>query len=308
MGTSYAVKVNPNTTEIDESTVAENIQKILQKINDQMSTWQESSILSEINRTHNTDWFTIPEDIYIVLKEADRINKLSMGAFDITIGSVVNLWGFGATPKDRLIPEKVLIQKALQNSGHRHLHLCTMPFTVKKDRPNIYLDLSAIAKGFAVDKIALYLDSIGFKDYLIEIGGELKAKGVNLDNNAWQIGIEKPLFNQRKIQQIIKLENISMATSGDYRNYFEHEGIRYSHTIDPRTGRPIAHKLASVSVLHPSAMTADAWATALLVLPPEIGIDLAEQQNLAALFIMREGNEFISKTTCQMQYYTNDNG
>jgi thiamine biosynthesis lipoprotein len=145
--------------------------------------------------------------------------------------------------------------------------------------------------------IADYLDELSINNYMVEIGGEIKTRGINPDNKFWHIGVEKPLNDQRSVQKVITLNNTAMATSGDYRNYFEENGIRYSHTIDPLTGKPITHKLASVTVLHPSAMTADAMATALLVLGPERGSELALKENLAALFIVRDKDNFIEIIT-----------
>ena len=138
-------------------------------------------------------------------------------------------------------------------------------------------------------------------NYMVEIGGEIKTRGINPDNKIWQIGIEKPLNDQRPVQTVITLKNTAMATSGDYRSYFEENGNRYSHTIDPSTGKPITHKLASVTVLHPSTMTADAMATALLVLGPERGFELAVMENLAVMFIVRDKDNFIEIMTPQFQ-------
>ena len=152
--------------------------------------------------------------------------------------------------------------------------------------------MSGIAKGFAVDKIATKLDQANIKNYMVEIGGEIKAKGINDQNLPWQIGIEKPLVSQRKIQDVIRLDNLAMATSGDYRNFFEVNGKRYSHTINPQTGWPVTHQLASVTVFHESAMYADAMATALLVLGPDKGMQLANREDLAVLFIIRDESNF----------------
>ena len=297
MGTTYTVKLNIPETKIDRPAISTEINHRLDKINSQMSTYMETSDLTLFNQSNTQDWEEIPVDLYTVIEESLRINKLSYHAFDVTIGPVVNLWGFGPKAQTDIVPEESTIKKALDNVGSQYIHLRKQPYAIKKDKPNLYIDLSAIAKGYAVDVIADYLDELSINNYMVEIGGEIKTRGINPDNKFWHIGVEKPLNDQRSVQKVITLNNTAMATSGDYRNYFEENGIRYSHTIDPLTGKPITHKLASVTVLHPSAMTADAMATALLVLGPERGSELALKENLAALFIVRDKDNFIEIIT-----------
>jgi thiamine biosynthesis lipoprotein len=297
MGTTYTVKINSPESKLDRAVVAEQINLRLNKVNDQMSTYLETSDLSLFNRSKSEDWIEIPAELYSVIKESLIINELSNNSFDVTIGPVVNLWGFGPDKQSTIIPDETTIDEALQRVGSHNIHLGAETYTIRKDNPELYIDLSAIAKGFAVDLIANYLDELMLNHYMVEIGGEIKTKGNNPNNKIWQIGIEKPLDDQRTVQTIVALDNTGMATSGDYRNYFEKDGIRYSHTIDPSTGKPITHKLASVTVLHPSAMTADAMATALLVLGPEQGLELAVKENIAALFLVREKDNFIEKMT-----------
>ena len=210
---------------------------------------------------------------------------MTQGAFDITAGPLVNIWGFGPE-QDFTVPGEQQINTALRLAGQGKLQLDAAAPALKKAHGGMYIDLSAIAKGFAVDEIAGYLDRQQLDNYLVEIGGEIRARGVNDENRPWQIGIENPVTGQRTVRSIIKLENMAMATSGGYRNYFEKDGISYSHTIDPRTGYPVTHELASVTVLHPSAMLADAWATGLLVLGPEKGYATALENGLAAYFIV----------------------
>lgn len=188
-------------------------------------------------------------------------------------------------------------------TGYEQLHARTSPPSIRKDNGRIYVDLSAIAKGYGVDKLAEHLDSLEFSDYLVDIGGELKGKGHNASGSAWRIAIEKPTPGERSIYQIISIGKGAMATSGDYRNYFEKDGQRYSHTINPKTGTPIRHKLASVTVINASTMYADAMATALMVLGPELGYALAEQEALAALFIVKNGDGFSEKVTSAFKQY-----
>ncbi|MCK5669552.1 MAG: FAD:protein FMN transferase [Gammaproteobacteria bacterium] len=301
MGTMYTIKLNVVDTKIDRARISTDVNQRLDKINSQMSTYMETSTLSIFNQSNSQDWVDIPIDLYTVIKESLRINKLSNRAFDVTIGPVVNLWGFGPKARLEIVPEELTIKQALDSVGSQYIHLRKEPYAIKKDRPNLYIDLSAIAKGYAVDVIADYLDELSISNYMVEIGGEIKTRGINPDNKIWQIGIEKPVEDQRTVQTVVTLNNTGMATSGDYRNYFEKNGLRYSHTIDPATGKPITHKLASVTVLHPSTMTADAMATALLVLGPEHGFELALKENIAALFLIREKDNFIEKMTPQFK-------
>ncbi len=297
MGTTYTVKLNSPGIELDRSLLSSGIAQRLEMVNEQMSTYLATSDLSLFNQLKSQDWQDIPVQLYTVINEALRINQLSNGAFDVTIGPIVDLWGFGPQARSGTVPDESIIHEALTNIGSQYLHLRAQPYAIKKDKVNISIDLSAIAKGFAVDVIADYLDELSIKNYMVEIGGEIKTRGVNPDNKTWQIGIEKPLTDRRAVETIITLNNTAMATSGDYRNYFEDKGLRYSHTINPKTGRPITHTLASVTVLHPSSMTADALATALLVLGPEHGFELALKEKLAALFIIHEQDAFIETMT-----------
>jgi thiamine biosynthesis lipoprotein len=227
-----------------------------------------------------------------VIEQALVISELTDGAFDITVGPIVNLWGFGPGPEPENIPDDIQINTVLQNVGYHYLQTRHDPPSIQKKRSDLYIDLSGIAKGYAVDVLAEYLEGLGISNYLVEIGGELRANGNNPDSNYWRIGIEKPITNGRMLQRVIMLDNTSMATSGDYRNYVENDNIRYSHTIDPNTGRPISHRLASVTVIASSAMYTDALATALMVLGPEKGYHLAEDNNIAALFIVKTDDGF----------------
>lgn len=303
MGTSYTIKIYPSNKALDGKILNARIERLLEKINLQMSTYIDNSDISLFNQHTSDGWLDIDKNVYTVIKEALRVNHLSGGAFDITIGPVVNLWGFGPEYKSRGIPDELTIQQELDKIGSRHIELRAQPYAIKKNKLPLAVDLSAIAKGFAVDAIAGHLDTLGLHNYMVEIGGEIKAKGAKDNGKSWRIGIERPLYGKQAVQTVIALDNIAMATSGDYRNYFEADGSRYSHIIDPRTGRPVKHQLASVTVLHRLAMTADALATALLVLGPGEGMQLAGQENIAALFIVRKKNDFTEIMTPQFQSY-----
>jgi thiamine biosynthesis lipoprotein len=308
MGTTYMVKVvKPEDEKVspgDELTgrVTADIENLLKRVNQQMSTWTADSEISRFNRYKESQWFEVSPETVLVITEALRVSKESNGAFDITVGPLVNLWGFGPPGTDRQIPGEEQIKKVMGEIGYQKLSVRLSPPAIKKELPGIYCDLSAIAKGFGVDQVAEYLDSQGFSHYLVEIGGEVRAKGTRPDRQPWRVGIASPgSGSDSPYQKIILLENTSMATSGDYFNYFEKDGVRYSHTIDPTTGRPITHKLASVTVIHESCMTADAMATAIDVLGPGKGYELALKENLPVFMIIREKAKdgFIEKMTPQ---------
>jgi len=299
MGTTFTVKVVmpdslPAQSEPDSLQAA--IDSLLRDVNQQMSTYIEDSELSRFNRYRGQDWFAISPDFAQVLQTALDVAKVSGGAFDVTVGPLVNLWGFGPEARPTRIPTGGEIQARRAFTGSDKIAVRLQPAAVKKTQPNVYCDLSAIAKGFGVDKVAGYLERIGIENYMVEIGGEVRTKGHSAEDEQWRIGIEAP-DRPSGIQRILAISDVAMATSGDYFNYFEQDGIRYSHTIDPRTGRPIAHKLASVTVIHASCMVADAMATAINVLGPEKGFDFASQQELPIFMIVREKNRFVEKMT-----------
>ena len=310
MGTTYMVKIIKNnetapafTAEIYKSLSA-GISGCLHTVNQQMSTWNDDSEISRFNRYRETDWFVISFDTAQVILEALQTSKKSNGAFDMTVGHLVNLWGFGPTKKKREIPDEIQIKEVMAKTGYHKLALRLSPPSVKKTDPEVYCDLSAIAKGFGVDKVAKYIESKGFSNYLVEIGGEVRAKGMNPKGTLWRVAIASP-DSSSGFQKILFLKDASMATSGDYHNYFEKDGVRFSHTIDPSTGRPITHKLASVTVVHKSCMTADAMATAIDVLGPEKGYELALKENLPVFLVIREKENFVEKMTPQFQALLN---
>ncbi len=310
MGTSYMVKVvqsdqlKSTDTEVDanKKTVTADIKNLLKKVNQQMSTWIKDSEISRFNQYGETDWFEVSADTAAVIAESLRVGRISNGAFDITVGPLINLWGFGPVKKERQIPGEQQIREMMARIGYQKLFARQSPPSIKKENPGIYCDLSAIAKGFGVDRVAEYLDSKGFINYLVEIGGEVRARGKNHKRQTWRVGIASP-NGSFSLQEIILLKDRSMATSGDYQNYFEKDGIRYSHTIDPTTGRPITHRLASVTVVHSSCMKADALATAINVLGPKKGYELAVKENLLVFMILKErrGNGFMGKMTPQFE-------
>lgn len=306
MGTTYSVKIVPKNIDIDKSIIHTNIDNILTGINQSMSTYIDDSELSRFNQSKISDWQTLSEDLYSVIEHANKVSLISNGAFDITVGPLVNLWGFGPDPYTRAIPTDQVIKSIKQHTGFEKLSFNKSTHQISKSDPDITIDLSGIAKGFAVDKIANYLDRQNFQNYLVEIGGELIGKGTNATQHAWRIGIERPTPLKRSIQRIIKIKDLAMATSGDYRNYFEKDGVRYSHTIDPETGKPVNHRLASVTVLSKSTMNADALATAFMVLGTDKAISLANKLGIAVYTIIKTDTGFDERYNDYFKPYLSD--
>ena len=295
MGTTYSIKIKTDNGYADKKRIRSDIEDILSGINQSMSTYTKESELSIINFSKTSDWQSVSKDLFTIIDDANKISIKTEGAFDITIGPLVNLWGFGPDKVENRIPSDQIIESVKENTGFQKILLDKLNKKILKSNPNLYMDLSGIAKGFAVNKIALYLDKKGFKNYLIEIGGELMGKGRNKDKEIWQIGIENPNSNSDTIRHIVQLKNMAMATSGNYKKYFEKDGIRYSHTINPVTGKPIKHKLASVTVLDYSATNADALATAFMVLGPEKALLLANSLKIPIYLIIKNDEYFEEK-------------
>lgn len=305
MGTIYDIKINSREALRTQDKIKIGIAEILDHIDKSMSTYNPDSELSVINNNRTTGWQPVSDDLYTVLNDALRISRITDGAFDVTVGPLVNLWGFGPEKKPKTIPADADIRSRQADTGYRNLELRSGPKSVLKKIPGLYIDLSGIAKGYGVDKVADFLESSEILNYMVDIGGEIRARGVNGKGTSWNIGIEKPIAGQRSVQRSIHLRDTAMATSGDYRNFFELNGIRYSHTIDPKTGRPVTHNLVSVTVLDPSTTIADALATGLLVLGPAAATELAEKNHIAAYFIMRKKDGFEEHATSAFTAHIN---
>lgn len=297
MGTRYHVKIAGCFEKGSAEPLQEEIEEELDRINNWMSTYRPDSEISRFNRFEGQEWFSVSSAFARVVKEALRVSRETDGAFDVTVGPLVNLWSFGPERRPKRVPERKAIEEVKSGVGYQHLEVRDEPAALKKLRKTIHVDLSAIAKGFGVDRIAGLLDGLGFENYLVEIGGEIRVRGAKPDDTPWKVGVETPADDKRRIEEVIELRDLSLATSGDYRNFFLEDGKRYSHTIDPRTGRPTEHRLASVTVVTEACMEADAWATALMVLGPEDGFAFASERNLAVLFLLREDEGFTRRAT-----------
>lgn len=294
MGTSYNIKFASDTS-IDPQVIHQRIDAALIRVNELMSTYDPNSELSRLNQHRSNKPFALSGETLLVLREAVRLSQISNGALDVTIGPVVNLWGFGPTQRPEVIPSDELITETLAITGISKIVLADD--SIIKNEPNLYIDLSTIAKGYGVDVVAELLIAAGITEYLVEIGGEMRVAGNKVTGVPWRIAIEMPVSTERAVQSVIEIGDNAIATSGDYRNYYEQGGVRYSHLINPVTGKPIQHNLVSVSVIHPSAMTADGLATALIVLGTAEAQALAELNNIAVVLISKVGDEFVEWTS-----------
>jgi thiamine biosynthesis lipoprotein len=297
MGTQFTVTVAQAIDGELRDELQQDIDAALQDVENAMSTYLVHSEISRFNASASTGWFSVSESTCRAIEVADRVSRLSEGAFDVTVGPLVNLWGFGPEPVRFEPPPDGAIDAALERVGYRLLQAdCGQP-AIRKDKADVYVDLSAYAKGFGVDQVAELLDARGLRRYLVEIGGELRMRGLNADDEPWSVAIETPAESGGNAMHIVRLTDKAMATSGDYRNYFESGGRRFSHSIDPRTGRPTTHNLAAVTVIGDSAALADALATALLVLGPDDGFALAEREAIPAYFQLRTTAGFEQRAT-----------
>lgn len=305
MGTSYQVKIITND-DVPTENLGEQIENRLSSLNQTFSTYIETSELMQFNQAKTGQPQAISEDMQVVMSIAQEVYGLTDGAFDPTVAPLVNLWGFGPNESNNVIPQSEQIQQALSVIGLNHLVLNKAAKKAQREQ-DIKLDFSAIAKGYAVDAVADLLESSGIQHYLVEVGGELRARGYKPNGDLWRIAIERPSLVQGDVQQVIALQDVAVATSGDYRNYFEKNGKRYSHTIDPRIGYPVDHELASVTVIEETAVKADALATAMMVMGPEDSLMLAEKYNIPVYILVKEADGFkVQYSKAFAQYLSGD--
>lgn len=285
MGTTYAVTVVAD--DIDDAHLRLAIPLTLTRVEAAMSTWQPESELSRFNHAETTDPIAASPDMIAVFQHALAVSEITGGAFDVTVGPLVDAWGFGPPGHPPAAPADVDLARLRLQVGWQQLSVDTAASAIRKRAPAVSADLSALAKGYAVDQVAELLEREGFTNYLVEVGGEVRAAGRSTLGNEWRVGIERPSAGPPTVYRTIPLDGYALATSGDYRNTYVLDGQRVSHTIDPRTGRPVTHALASVSVIDPLCVRADAIATALMVLGPDDGYALAADQDWPALFLVR---------------------
>lgn len=287
MGTTYTVVAVEPQGGLNKNDLQTAIDAALQDVDRKMSNWNPSSEISRINALKANTPFSLSTDMLALLQAAQAVHETSDKQFDLTLGPLIDLWGFGAQKPIGRVPDASGVTAAMQTVGQSDA-LTLDGTTLKKSHDGTQMYLSAIGKGFGVDRLGDTIRSFGVTDFMVEIGGDIIASGKNAEGMPWQIAIETPDALQRSFLKVLGVSDRGMATSGDYRNYFEQDGTRYSHILNATTGRPVTHATASVTVLTENAMLADAWATALLVVGRERGMEIAERQNLAALFIDRE--------------------
>jgi thiamine biosynthesis lipoprotein len=314
MGTTFAVTIEGLSDAQRLPEIESAIKQRLIDINQIMSTYISASEISQFNRLQTTDWCNVSKELLGIVQLAQSISAQSQGAFDITVGPAVNLWKFGPQTEENNtdrsgIPTADDVAQVLKHIGYQQLHTRESPPGLRKDDPQLQMDLSAIAKGYAVDQIIELLAALQLDiQYMVEIGGEIRTVSYPQNRNnrrTWRLGIQDPAGEAGTAMRIVAVNNQAIATSGDYVNYYEIEGVRYSHTIDPTTAKPVQHQLASTVVISDTCATADAWATALLVLGPKRAYDIANKhdQPFAALLITRINDQLQWKPNHAMKLF-----
>lgn len=298
MGSTYSIKYVRRAGIAEPAHVRREVESILAEVDRQMSTYRNDSDIERFNALPANNCQTMPASVLELVRVGEQLSAQSEGSYDLTVEPLMNLWGFGPQGREEKVPNPAALAETLQQVGYRHLHidgdrLC-------KDAA-VEVDFNSIAAGYAVDTIAARLETMGIHDYLAEATGELKAKGKKLDGSAWRIALEAPRDDQQVAERIIQVDGYGVSTSGDYRNYFLQDGRRYSHTFDARSGAPVLHNLASVTVIHPSALMADGLSTLLLILGSERAWDYAEKHDIGAFFVIRADTGFVIRTSAAFE-------
>ncbi|MCB2255235.1 FAD:protein FMN transferase [Pseudomonas chlororaphis] len=293
MGSTYSIKYVRHAALAAPDEVQAEVEGILAEIDRQMSTYRSDSDIERFNVLPANSCRVMPAAVLRLIEVGQQLSRASQGSFDLTVEPLLDLWGFGPQGRGEQVPEDEALARARQRVGYQHLRidgdlLC-------KDAA-VEVDFNSIAAGYAVDRIAARFEAMGIDDYLVEVTGELKAAGRKPDGSAWRIALEEPRDDRQVAERIIEIDGYGVSTSGDYRNYFQHDGQRYSHTFDARTGKPVEHGLASVTVVHPAALMADGLSTLLLILGPERGWDYAEKHDIAAFFVIRADTGFVTRS------------
>lgn len=297
MGTTYNIKVKDAPGVPDSHALRATVDAVLADIDIAMSGYRSDSEVSRFNASTSVEWFEVSVDLANVVHVAQQVSAESGGALDITVAPLVSLWGFGPAGEVVRWPDDTEIAALRSRVGYRLLEVRSVPAALRKKVPELMIDLNAVAPGFAVDKLAARFTQLGIRDFMIDIGGEVLARGRNAEGESWRIAVEKPVDGQPQPLLILQIPDRSVTTSGEYRHYYERDGRRYSHTIDPRSGRPVEHNLASVVVIGENSLLVDAWATALNVLGAEDGFTLATQRSMQAMFLVQEGGEVAARQT-----------
>lgn len=288
MGTTYNVKVVGSPADIDSDAVRTTLEAVLAQIDLEMSTYRNDSAIARFNAARSTDWIAVPVGLARVVAAAKQVSERSDGAFDITVAPWVKAWGFSASGEPDALPTDAEIEALRDRIGHRLLEVRLEPAALRKHHPELTIDVNGVAPGYAVDVVAERFLALGLENFMIDIGGEVLARGRNAAGAPWRIAVERPEDTDPQPFRIVELDNRSVTTSGEYRHYYVRDGRRYSHTIDGRTGHTI-ESYGSVVVVGATSLEIDAWATALNVLGPEAGIGIANREGLAAMYVIVEG-------------------
>ena len=293
MGTGYTVRLGERDSAVSVDGLAQQVKTALAGVDVLMSTWRVDSEISLFNNRRDSDWVPMAPSTIDVMAHASTIAEQSAGAFDVTVGPLIDLWGFGAGSGSPVgaVPPARQIGKRLASVGYEYIEVDVGSGNVRKLNPLVQVDLSGIAKGYAVDRACRALDAAGVASYLVEVGGELRSRGRKSDKDAWRVGIERPASLQaREAMRVVNLQDAAIATSGDYRHFFMEGGQRYSHSIDPRTGKPVTHELVSVSVIAGTSMVADALSTTMMILGPDDAMHFADKHDVAAHLVLKSGD------------------
>ena len=303
MGSTYSIKYVRHAGLPALKDVQPEVEKILADVDQQMSTYRSDSDIERFNDLPANHCQKMPEPVLKLIRVGEQLSEQSEGSYDLTVEPLLNLWGFGPQARQEKTPTAEALAEVRQRVGYQHLRIDRDQLC--KDAA-VEVDFNSIAAGYAVDSIAAKLDAMGIHNYLAEATGELKATGRKLDGSSWRIALEEPRDDQQIAQKVIVVDGFGVSTSGDYRNYFQQDGRRYSHTFDARTGAPVLHTLASVTVIHPSALMADGLSTLLLILGPERGWDYAQAHDIGAFFVIRADTGFVTRTNQAFERLSGD--
>ncbi|WP_223529563.1 FAD:protein FMN transferase [Pseudomonas sp. GL-R-19] len=294
MGSTYSIKYVRHAGLPAQDEVRVQVEQILADIDRKMSTYRSDSDIERFNALPANRCQAMPASILELVRVGEQLSVQSDGSYDLTVEPLLNLWGFGPQARGEKVPSAEALAEARQRVGHEHLR-------IEGDRlckdAAVEVDFNSIAAGFTVDTIAARIEEKGIHDYLVEVTGELKAAGKKPDGSPWRIALEEPRDDRQVAERVIVVDGYGLSTSGDYRNYFEQDGQRFSHTFDARSGAPVSHRLASVTVIHPSALMADGLSTLLLILGPERGWDYAEKHAIGAFFVIRADTGFVTRSS-----------
>ncbi|MDO8541327.1 MAG: FAD:protein FMN transferase [Opitutaceae bacterium] len=302
MGTTWSVRFLPPATPLDSQTVSHRVPERLEQLEQQFSTYRATSEISRFNAADTREWIPVSTEFARVAAEARQLSELTQGAFDATVAPLVRLWGFGPDGRAAGRPTRLEISAARRHVDWRAVEIRSEPPALRKKDPLLTVDFSSIAKGFTSDQVGELLRSLGATNYIVQVGGDVKAEGRGPGGESgWRTGIEVPRPDARAIACVVELSGEAVSTSGDYRNFFTAGGRRYGHIIDPRTGEPVSSTLAAVSVIESSCARSSGLATALFVLGPDEGFRLASRERIAALFFIRERGGLVPRMTPEFE-------